>query len=151
MYEWPSSTAGQIIAKQLKAEGIDTVFGVLAGPMIQALAGLQEEGIRFIGCRHEENAAFSAAAWGYQMKKPGVCIVGSGPAATNTVTSMYVSTESGMPLIVLGGSVHGQNRGIGGFQEIDQVAFAAPGCKWAIQVDSTERIPSTFTSRRQGP
>ena len=132
---------GQIIAKQLKAEGIDTVFGVLAGPMIQALAGLQEEGIRYIGCRHEENAAFAAAAWGYQKKKPGVCIVGSGPAATNAVTSMYVSTESGMPLIVLGGSVSGLNRGIGGFQEVDQVAFAAPGCKWAIQVDSTERIP----------
>lgn len=132
---------GQIIARQLKAEGIDTVFGVLAGPMIQSLAGLQEEGIRYIGCRHEENAAFAAAAWGYQKKKPGVCIVGSGPAATNTVTSLYVSTESGMPLIVLGGSVHGGNRGIGGFQEVDQVAFAAPGCKWAIQVDSTERIP----------
>jgi len=132
---------GQIIAKQLKAEGIDTVFGVLAGPMIQSLAGLQEEGIRYIGCRHEESAAFAAAAWGYQKKKPGVCIVGSGPAATNTITSLYVSTESGMPLIVLGGSVNGANRGIGGFQETDQVAFAAPGCKWAIQVDSTERIP----------
>ena len=81
-----------------------------------------------------------ASAWGYLRRKPGVVVAGSGPGMTNTVTSMYVATASGMPLVVLGGSSYGPTRGIGGFQEADQLAFARPGCKWAEQVDSPERI-----------
>jgi thiamine pyrophosphate-dependent acetolactate synthase large subunit-like protein len=53
---------------------------------------------------------------------------------------MYVATESAMPLVVLGGSSAGNQRGLGAFQEADQVAFAAPACKWATQVDSQARI-----------
>jgi thiamine pyrophosphate-dependent acetolactate synthase large subunit-like protein len=52
-----------------------------------------------------------------------------------------MATESAMPLVVLGGSTHGPTRGLGGFQEADQVAFANPGCKWTRSIDSTERIP----------
>jgi 2-hydroxyacyl-CoA lyase 1 len=59
----------------------------------------------------------------------------------NTVTGLHVATESGMPLVVLGGSSDGRTRGLGGFQEADQVAFARPGSKWTVTVDSTERIP----------
>lgn len=131
---------GQITARQLLAAGIDTVFGVVAGPMIELFAGAQEEGLRVVGCRHEENAAFMAQAWGWVKRKPGVVVVGSGPAMSNTVTPLYVATESAMPLVVLGGSVAGPTRGIGGFQEADQLAFAKPACKWTGQVDATARI-----------
>ena len=131
---------GQITARQLRAAGIDTLFGVVAGPMIELFAGAQEQGLTVVGCRHEESAAFMASAWGYLRRKPGVVVAGSGPGMTNTVTSMYVATASGMPLVVLGGSSYGSTRGIGGFQEADQLAFARPGCKWAEQVDSPERI-----------
>jgi thiamine pyrophosphate-dependent acetolactate synthase large subunit-like protein len=108
--------------------------------MIELFAGAQERGLRVVGCRHEENAAFMASAWGWSKRKPGVIVAGSGPAVTNTVTPMHVATASGMPLVVLGGSTHGATRAIGGFQEADQLAFARPGCKWVQQVDSTERI-----------
>jgi thiamine pyrophosphate-dependent acetolactate synthase large subunit-like protein len=131
---------GQITARQLVAAGIDTVFGVVAGPMIELFAGAQEEGLRVVGCRHEENAAFMASAWGYQKRKPGVVIAGSGPAVTNTVTPMYVATASAMPLVVLGGSTYSPTRGIGSFQEAPQLAFAAPACKATEQIDSTGRI-----------
>jgi acetolactate synthase-1/2/3 large subunit len=131
---------GRITARQLEAAGIDTLFGVVAGPMIEVFAGAQEQGLRVVGCRHEENAAFMASAWGYQKRKPGVVVVGSGPGMTNAVTPMHVATESGMPLVVLGGSSYGDTRGLGAFQEADQLAFAAPGCKWTAQVDSMERI-----------
>ena len=131
---------GEIIARQLRAAGIDTVFGVVAGPMIEAMAAMQREGIRVVNCRHEVSAGFAASAWGWMERKPGVLVVGSGPAATNAVTPMYVATESGMPLVVLGGSAPGRQRGLGAFQEADQVAFAQPGCKWAVEVDSTARI-----------
>jgi thiamine pyrophosphate-dependent acetolactate synthase large subunit-like protein len=131
---------GQVAARQLKRAGIDTVFGVVAGPMIEVLAGAQREGLRVISCRHEMNGGFMASAWGYQKKLPGVLVVGSGPGMTNAITPLYVATESAMPLVVLGGSAFGNTRGIGAFQEADQAALARPACKWTGQVDSTERI-----------
>ena len=132
---------GQIIARQLKRAGIDTMFGVVGGPMIQVFAAAQAEGMTVVNCRHEESAAFAATAWGYIKKKAGVMVAASGPGMTNAITPLYVATESAMPLVVLGGSGAAQTRGLGGFQETDQVALAKSACKWAIQVDSTERIP----------
>jgi len=132
---------GEVTARQLKAAGIDTIFGVLGGPMIQLYVAAARLGIKAVSCRHEESACFMASAWGYINRKPGVMVAASGPGMTNTVTSLHVATASSMPLVVLGGSAHGPTRGIGGFQEADQVSFAHPGCKWALQVDSIERIP----------
>jgi len=132
---------GQLAARQLAAAGIDTIFGVVAGPMIEVLSGAVEEGIRVVNCRHEVSAGLMAAAWGWVKRRPGVCVVGSGPALTNAVTPMHVATESAMPLVVLGGSTYGPTRGLGGFQEADQRAFARPACKWTLEVDSAERIP----------
>lgn len=132
---------GRIVARQLRAAGIDTVFAIVAGPMIEVLAGAQAEGLRVVSCRHEENAAFMASAWGYVARKPGVVIVGSGPGMTNALTPMHVATASAMPLVVLGGSTGETWRGLGGFQEADQLAFAAPACKWAQRIPVAERIP----------
>jgi len=131
---------GQIVARQLRAAGIDTLFGVVAGPMIELFAGAQQAGLRVVGCRHEENAAFMASAWGWVKRRPGVVVVGSGPAMTNTVTPLYAATQSAMPLVVLGGSAYANTLGVGGFQEADQLALARPACKWTGQVDRTERI-----------
>jgi thiamine pyrophosphate-dependent acetolactate synthase large subunit-like protein len=130
-----------LVARQLKASGIDHIFTVLGGPMIDVLAECNDAGIRVINCRHEMNAAFAASAWGYLQQKPGVMVAASGPAMTNTVTPMYVATQSAMPLIVLGGSAAEGQLGLGGFQEADQVAFAKPATKWAQRVDRAERIP----------
>ncbi len=131
---------GQIAARALKRAGVDTLFGVVAGPMIEVFAGGQSEGLTVIGGRHEMNAGFMASAWGWQKKKPGILVAGSGPAVTNCITPLYVATESAMPLVVLGGSAFSNTRGIGGFQELDQVSAAKPVCKWTGQVDSTERV-----------
>ncbi|MBP9946828.1 MAG: hypothetical protein KBH14_10550, partial [Vicinamibacteria bacterium] len=62
---------GRLAAKQLKQAGIDTAFGVVAGPMIEVMAGMQAEGIQVVNCRHEESACFAASAWGYIKRKPG--------------------------------------------------------------------------------
>lgn len=131
---------GQLAARQLKREGIDTLFGVVAGPMIELFAGGHSEGLRVVGCRHEVNGGFMASAWGWQKRKPGVFVAGSGPAVTNCVTPLYVATESAMPLVVLGGSAFSSTTGLGGFQELDQIAATRPVCKWTGRVDSTERI-----------
>ena len=131
---------GRIAARQLKAAGIDTIFGVVAGPMIEVFAGAQAEGLTVVGCRHELNAAFMASAWGWKKGRPGVMVAGSGPAVTNCVTPLHVATESAMSLVVLGGSAYANTLGVGGFQEADQVAFTEPVCKWTGRVDATERI-----------
>jgi thiamine pyrophosphate-dependent acetolactate synthase large subunit-like protein len=131
---------GQIAARQLSRLGIDTMFGVVAGPMVEVMAGAQSEGIRVVGCRHEMNAGFMASSWGWQKRKPGILVAGSGPAMTNCLTPLYVATESGMPLVVLGGSAFSNTTGFGAFQEIDQVSAAKPLAKWTGRVDSTERI-----------
>jgi len=132
---------GVLVARQLKQCGIDTLFGVVAGPMIEVFAGGQSEGLQVIGCRHEINGGFMASAWGWQKKLPGIFVAGSGPAVTNCVTPLYVATESAMPLVVLGGSAFGTTTGLGGFQELDQVSATRSVCKWTGRVDSTERIP----------
>ncbi len=131
---------GQVAARQLQVADIDTIFGVVAGPMIELFAGAQEAGLQVIGGRHEMNMGFAAAAWGWQKRRPGVLVAGSGPGMTNTITPMHVATESAMPLVVLGGSAFSPTRGLGAFQEADQLALAAPACKWVGQVDSTARI-----------
>lgn len=131
---------GRILARQLKALGVDTVFTVVAGPMTGVLSSLHDEGVRIIGCRHEENAGFMAMAWGYLNRRAGVVIVGSGPGMSNALTPMYVATASGMPLVVIGGSIASGERGLGGFQEADQLALARPACKWAEGVGGASRM-----------
>ena len=85
---------GVIAARQLKKSGIDTMFGVVAGPMIELFGGGAQENLKVVGCRHEINGGFMASSWGWQKKKPGVLVVGSGPAMTNAITPLYVATES---------------------------------------------------------
>ena len=131
---------GQIAARQIQAAGINTIFGVVGGPMIQVFAGASEIGMNVVNCRHEESACFMASAWGYVNRKPGVMVAASGPGMTNTITSLHVATDSAMPLVVLGGSSASNTNGLGGFQETDQVAFARPGSKWVQRIDSTKRV-----------
>ncbi|MFL2936358.1 MAG: thiamine pyrophosphate-binding protein [Myxococcota bacterium] len=132
---------GTLAARQLKRSGIDTLFGVVAGPMIELFSGGISEGLNVVSCRHEINGGFMASAWGWQKKRPGIFVAGSGPAVTNCVTPLYVATESAMPLIVFGGSAFSGTTGLGGFQELDQVSATQSVCKWTGRVDSTERIP----------
>ena len=132
---------GRLAARQLKASGIDTIFTVAAGPMVQVLIGAVEEGIKVVNCRHDLSAANAASAWGWVNKKPGVVVLGSGPGTTNGVTGLYVATDSSMPLVVFGGSVGTGSGGLGAFQETDQVRFAAPGSKWASRIGSIRQMP----------
>ena len=134
-------TGNQLLVRQLQRAGIDTLFGIVAGPMIQALGEASREGMRVVSCRHEMNACFMASAWAYIKQQPGVVAVGGGPGMTNTVTPMYVATQSAMPLTVLGGSFHAPLSALGSFQEADQMAFARPAVKWLAQAHQTREIP----------
>ncbi len=154
-----SGTAGSmLVARALQDQGADAIFTIVAGPVTNVIGACGEIGVRPIGVRHEQGAAFMAIAHGYVAGKVGVAMTGSGPGVTNTVTGVHVAWDSGYPLLVLGGSAALHQRGRMTFQEADSVAMMQPITKWAIQADSAERIPELIAmgyhkalSGRPGP
>lgn len=154
----PGVHTGELIACQLQRLGIDSIFGVVAAPVIPIFAALEESGIRIVTARHEQQAAFMAQAWSVAKQLPGTVLVGSGPAVTNTLTSLYVARENGWPLILLGGSSPLRERAIGSFQELDQVGVVRPVCKWSATITEAGRAPELLrmaaghaVSGRPGP
>ena len=78
----------EILAQSLKSQGVDTMFYIMGGPMLETEAHCIKQGIRLIDTRHEQAAAFSAEAWGRVKQRPGVCMGASGPGATNLLTGV---------------------------------------------------------------
>lgn len=87
----------QIVINSLKAAGVKVVFGI-PGAKIDSLfnALYDEESIRLVVCRHEQNAAFMAGVVGKLTNVPGVCIVTSGPGTSNLPTGLITATDEGM-------------------------------------------------------
>merc|ERR550514_650627 len=133
--------ASHLVAEQLKASGIDTIFTVLGGPMIEILEACWATGIKVCNTRHEMNGCFAATSWGFLNQKPGVFVAASGPGMTNCMTPMYNATESAMPLLVLGGSAGANGQlGMGQFQEADQARIASSVCKWSQRIDQHDHV-----------
>ncbi|HEX2170835.1 MAG TPA: thiamine pyrophosphate-binding protein, partial [Dehalococcoidia bacterium] len=130
-----------IVARSLKEQGVEVIFGLVGGPVIEVFGAANEYGIRNIGVRHEQAAVMMAQAYGYVGGRVGVALLASGPAVTNGLTGIHVAWDNCWPLVVLGGSSSLRQRGRGAFQEAESVAMAAPITKWAVQVDNPRRIP----------
>ncbi len=147
-----------LVAQGLSQQGIDTVFTVVGGPVIEAVGACGAAGVRPIGVRHEQAAALSATAYGYVANSISACLLASGPAVTNAVTGAHVAYDNAMPLLILGGSSSLATAGLGGFQECDSVSMMRPVTKWQAQATSPERIPELIAygvreaqSGRPGP
>ncbi|KAL7926077.1 acetolactate synthase [Trichoderma austrokoningii] len=95
-----------ILIDSLKAAGVKYVFGV-PGAKIDSVfnALLDHPAIKLVVCRHEQNAAFIAAAMGKVTGRPGVCIATSGPGTSNLVTGLVTATDEGAPVVAIVGSV----------------------------------------------
>lgn len=130
-----------LVARALAQQGIETVFTVVGGPVIEAVGACGAAGVRPIGVRHEQAAAFAATAYGYVANSIGACLLASGPAVTNAVTGAHVAFDNALPLLILGGSSALATAGYGGFQESDSVSMMRPVTKWQAQADRPERIP----------
>jgi thiamine pyrophosphate-dependent acetolactate synthase large subunit-like protein len=149
---------GALVAAALRDQGVELVFTVVGGPVIETIGACGDAGIRPIGVRHEQAAVMMAQAYQYVGGKPGVAILASGPAVTNGITGAHVALDNCWPVLILGGSSALKQRGRQPFQEADSVTMMRPVTKWAAQVDSTERIPEFIalafraaTSGRPGP
>jgi thiamine pyrophosphate-dependent acetolactate synthase large subunit-like protein len=151
-------TGSEVLAKALQTQGVDTMFYLMGGPMLETEAACIQLGIRAIDHRHEQAAAFAAHAYTRVLRRPGVCMGASGPGATNLLTGVATAFTDCAPLVAIGGSSPRVYLGMEAFQEIDQLAVFRPVTKWAERVYDAKRIPdvvaSAFrqaTSGRPGP
>src|SRR5437762_12028333 len=120
---------GELLAHALKQQGLDHMFYVMGGPMLETEATAIKIGIKAIDTRHEQAAAFEAQAWTRVMRRPAVCMGASGPGATNLLTGVANAFTDASPLIAIGGSSPRANYGREAFQEIDQLAVFQPVTK----------------------
>jgi len=130
--------AGRLIARRLKASGIDTVFTLSGGHLFSFYDGCRSEGIRLVDTRHEQTAAFAAEGWSKVTRIPGVAALTAGPGVTNGMSAMAAAQQNQSPLVVLGGRAPALRWGQGSLQEIDHVPFVAPLTRFAATASSAE-------------
>ncbi|MCI0840152.1 MAG: thiamine pyrophosphate-binding protein [Chloroflexi bacterium] len=143
-----------LVARAIQKEGITTLFGLAGGPIVEIMGYAAQFGVRPIGVRHEQAAAFSAAAYGFVKNEVGVCVLAAGPAVTNGLTGAHVAFDNCFPMVILGGSGPQHGRYTGTFQETDNVPMFRGLTKMSVQVDSAARIPDymsmAFRKARSG-
>ncbi len=134
-------TGAQIMMEVLKEEGVDTIFGFPGGVVIDIFDELARTDIRRVLVRHEQGAVHAADGYARASGKTGVCLVTSGPGATNTVTGIATAYMDSIPLVVFTGQVPTQLIGNDAFQEVDIVGITRPCTKHNYLVQSTEAFP----------
>src|SRR5579884_2384560 len=134
-------TGSQLVAEQLRREGVDTLFFIMGGPIIEVAGAAEAEGIRIIDVRHEQAAAMAAHAYARATGRPGVCLAASGPATTNLLTGIANAWTDAAPVIALGGAAATNQFGMDAFQEFDQVGCFRPVTRWAERALHAKRLP----------
>jgi acetolactate synthase-1/2/3 large subunit len=135
-------TGGQLVARMLKKEGVDTVFTLSGLHIAPIYVGLVEEGIRIVDTRHEQAAAHAADAWARLSRGVGVAIVTAGPGVTDAVTGVANAWAANSPLLLIGGAAPTFNQGRGSLQEMPQTQLFQGITKWSDRVPSPELLPS---------
>jgi len=137
---------GHVVADQLVAQGVDTVFGVPGESFLTVLDGLWEhrDTIRFVTARHEATASHMAEAWGKLTGRPGICLATRGPGATQAAIGVHTAFQDSTPMILLIGQVQRNHLGREAFQEVDVEAMFAPLAKWAKQIERVDDIPAVM-------
>jgi oxalyl-CoA decarboxylase len=139
----PALTDGfQLVIDALKLNGIDTIYGVPGIPITDLARRAQAEGIRFIGFRHEQSAAYAAAISGYLTKKPGICLTVSAPGFLNGLVGTANATTNCFPMIQISGSSDREIIDLqqGDYEELDQMNAAKPYTKASYRVNKPEDI-----------
>jgi oxalyl-CoA decarboxylase len=131
-----------LVVEALKLNGVDTIFGVAGIPITDLLRLAQNEGIRYLGFRHEQSAGNAAAIAGYLTQKPGICMTVSAPGFLNGLVALANATTNCFPMILISGS---SDRAIvdleqGDYEEMDQLAAARPFAKAAYRINRPQDI-----------
>ncbi|MET7312988.1 oxalyl-CoA decarboxylase [Streptomyces sp. NPDC005571] len=131
-----------LVVDALKLNDVETIYGVVGIPITDLARLAQAEGIRYIGFRHESNAAHAAAAAGYLTKRPGIALTVSAPGFLNGLVGLANATTNCFPMVQISGSSerHLVDLKQGDYEEMDQLAAAQPFCKAAYRISRVEDI-----------
>ena len=152
-------TGAKMVVEALKDQGVEVVFGYPGGAVLPIYDEIfQQNRIRHVLVRHEQGAVHAAEGYARSTGKPGVCLVTSGPGATNAVTGLTDALMDSIPIVVLTGQVPTFMIGNDAFQEADTVGITRPCTKHNWLVKETDKLSSTIheafhvaTSGRPGP
>jgi len=133
-------SGGHLVAKALKSEGVDTIFTLCGGHIIDIYDGCLDEGIRIVDVRHEQVAAHAADGYARQTGKLGCVVTTAGPGCTNAVTGIATAFRSESPVLHIGGQGALTQHKMGSLQDLPHVDMMSPITKFAATVPSTERV-----------
>ncbi|MCY4461461.1 MAG: thiamine pyrophosphate-binding protein [Albidovulum sp.] len=133
-------SGGRLVAKALRNEGVDTVFTLCGGHIIDIYDGCIDEDIRIVDVRHEQTAAHAADGYARQTGKLGCVVTTAGPGCTNAVTGVATAFRSESPILHIGGQSSLTQHKMGSLQDLPHVDMMTPITKFASGVFSTERI-----------
>src|SRR3954449_1621295 len=134
-------TGASLIARSLKQQGVDYMFGIVGFPVIPVSIAAQREGITFIGMRNEQAASYATQAAGYLTGRPQSCLVVSGPGVINALSGLANAQQNNWPMVLLGGANALDQNGMGAFQEERQVMATTPFTKYSHVIERVDRIP----------
>ncbi|MDT8859483.1 acetolactate synthase large subunit [Alkalihalobacillus sp. MEB130] len=157
--EEPKQLSGSsMLIEALAKEGVDVIFGYPGGAILPTYDEIYKTGIHHVLARHEQGAIHAAEGYARVSGKPGVCIVTSGPGATNVVTGIADAMIDSLPLVVITGQVATTVIGTDAFQEADMIGITMPITKHNYQVRSVDEFPRIIkeafhiaTTGRPGP
>lgn len=123
-------------------EGVKTVFGYPGGSIMPVFDAMFDHKGDFnqVLVRHEQGATHAAQGYARVSGEVGVCIVTSGPGATNTITGISDAMLDSTPIVVIAGQVGSSFLGTDAFQEVDFVCITQPICKWSYQIRRPEDV-----------
>ena len=133
-------SGGHLVAKALKAEGVEVIFTLCGGHIIDIYDGCLDEGIDIIDVRHEQVAAHAADGYSRQTGKPGCAVVTAGPGTTDAITGIANAFRAESPMLMIGGQGALTQHKMGSLQDLPHVDILSPITKFAATVPSTERV-----------
>ena len=135
-------TGAEALMRSLEHQGVKTMFGYPGGsimPTFDALYGHRDK-LNHILVRHEQGAAHAAQGFARASGEVGVCLVTSGPGATNTITGVADAMIDSTPIVVIAGQTPTSMLGTDAFQEVDLVGITQPISKWSYQIRSANDV-----------
>ena len=136
-------TGANALVESLEKAGTEVLFGYPGGTVLDIFNCLPEAKFQFVLGRHEQGSAHMADGYARATGKPGVCLVTSGPGATNTITGLATANVDGIPMVVITGQVPLSLIGTDAFQEADTTGIARGVSKHCFLVKSADEIPET--------
>ena len=148
----------RVLMESLRREGVTHMFGYAGATICSAVEALAETDIQYTLVRTEQNAGHMASGYARITGKPGVCMVTSGPGATNLITGIATAYMDSIPMVIITGQVPSYLLGRDIFQEVDITGAVAPFIKHSYLVKDAHLIPQVVkeafyiaSTGRQGP